>query len=314
MILHDGVVSTTTDVWAVLTAAKNGDLEQIKKLGENSPGLLYCQYDYTTPMQLAVREGHAEIVRYLIENGALDSEDRNHPFLESLVTLAGDRGYNGIAENLRKGLDDPELVHTRGDAGKIDHDYGDEQVRFQKAVDESQHTEVEGMLRANCALAENDLAFWGEGVLSVPAKAADRNMIELLMNYGASVPDLSKWGARYYFKHFEIAEFLLENGMNPDHMNWREFTLLHDMGFTGEVEKARLLVEHDAHIDAVDEEYHSTPLGYAAHFGHLEVVKLLLEHGADPNKGGAKWARPLASAERKGHREIVTELTRAGSS
>jgi hypothetical protein len=29
MHLHDGVVSTTTDVWAVLTAANDGDLERL---------------------------------------------------------------------------------------------------------------------------------------------------------------------------------------------------------------------------------------------------------------------------------------------
>jgi ankyrin repeat protein len=313
MKLHDGVASTTTAVWAMLTAAKNGDLERIRELATDCPALLYCQYDYTTPMQFAVREGRAEVVRYLVENGALDLEDRNHPFLQPLLMLAEDRGSYEIAEYLRSSLVDPGLVHSRGDAGKIDHGSDDKQILFQRLVDQGQCDEVEAMLKERPDLALDELAFWGEGILAVPANGADRKMLELLMSFGARVPDLSKWGARYYFKHYEIGKFLLENGMNPNHMNWREFTLLHDMGFTGDVEKARLLLDHGADIDPIDEEYQSTPLAYAAHWGHRELVKLLLERGADPNKAGAEWATPLAWAKRKGKREIASDLKQAGA-
>jgi ankyrin repeat protein len=105
----------------------------------------------------------------------------------------------------------------------------------------------------------------------------------------------------------------MENGMNPNHMNWRRFTLLHDMAFTGDVQKARLLLDHGANINAIDEEYQSTPLGYAAHWGKREVVALLLERGADPNQAGAPWATPLAWARKKGHAEIETDLRQAGA-
>ncbi len=37
----------------------------------------------------------------------------------------------------------------------------------------------------------------------------------------------------------------------------------------------------------MDDEYQSTPLGYAAHFGKLEMVALLLERGADRDSAGA---------------------------
>jgi len=51
-------------------------------------------------------------------------------------------------------------------------------------------------------------------------------------------------------------------------MNWRRFTLLHDMAFTGDVPKARLLLDYGADINALDDEYQSTPLGYAATGGN----------------------------------------------
>jgi ankyrin repeat protein len=313
MTIHGGVVTTTTDVWRMLTAGKEGDLERVKELAGRCPALLHCQYDYTAPLHLAVREGHFELVRYLVENGALDPGYKTHPFLESLVMVAGDRGYDAIAEFLEESLDNPALTHAWGDTGKIDHGRDETQRRFQQLVDKGQYDEVEALLKGRPDLAQDELAFWGEGVLSSPANGADLPMIELLMRYGARVPDLSKWGERYYFKHYDIAVFLMEHGMNPNHMNWHHTTLLHDKAFRNDPQKVRLLLDHGADIDAVDEEFRSTPLGLAARWGHKEMVALLLERGADPKKSGAPWATPLAWARKKGHAEIESDLLRAGA-
>jgi ankyrin repeat protein len=147
----------------------------------------------------------------------------------------------------------------------------------------------------------------------MPAKGANFPMLELLLRYGARVPELSKWGARYYFKHYDVAKFLLANGMSADHRNWRGFTLLHDMAFTGDVEKATLLLDHGVDINMIDGEYSSTPLGYAARFGKSAIVSLLLERGADPGQAGADWAGPLEWARKKGHLEIAEFLAGASS-
>ena len=311
--LHDGVFSTTTDVWRMLTASRDGDLEQVVDLVKGCKQLLTCQYDYTSPLQFAVQEGHFDLTRYLIEQGALDPTYRNHPFLDSLVTIAEDRGHEEIAQLLKDSLANPTLTHEWGDTGKIDFERDEMQRHFEQLISDGLHGEVESMIKDRPELAFDDYAFWGEGVMSVPANHSDRKMLELLMRYGARVPDVSKWGARYYFKHYDIAEFLLENGMNPNHKNWREFTLLHDMAHTGDHRKAALLLDHGADIDAIDDEYCSTALGYASRWGNREVVNLLLDRGADPNKAGAAWAKPLSWAKRKGHRDIGDDLRRAGA-
>jgi len=310
--LHDGGVATTIDVWNMLTASRDGDLEQAKSLAASNPGLLACQFDYTSPMHFAVREGHYEMVRYFVESGAFDPGYWVHPFKDSLITVAEDRGFVEIAEYLKRNLNDPERTRAWGDIGKIDFRKDEERVRFQQCVYRGERVEVEAMLKSGPELALDEVAFWGEGILAMPSKYGNRRMLEILINNGATVPDLSKWGARYYFKHYETAEFLLENGMNPNHMNWREFTLLHDMGHTGDARKAALLLDFGADIDAIDDEFSTTPLGYAAKWGNLDVVTLLLERGADPNKAGAEWATPLAWAERKGHAEIASDLRNAG--
>jgi ankyrin repeat protein len=85
------------------------------------------------------------------------------------------------------------------------------------------------------------------------------------------------------------------------------------MAQKGEIQKASLLIKYGADINPVDEEYKSTPLGLAAKWGNTEMVQYLLEHGADPNKAAATWARPLAWARKKGHADIEELLTHAGA-
>ena len=127
------------------------------------------------------------------------------------------------------------------------------------------------------------------------------------------MPALSKWGRFYYFVHDDIAAFLLESGMSARHMSWQRVTLLHDMAQSGDITKARLLIDHGADINAVDDEYRTTPLGMAARWGRRDMVACLLERGADPNRSGASWSTPLAWAKKKGHGGIADDLLAAGA-
>ena len=130
----------------------------------------------------------------------------------------------------------------------------------------------------------------------------------LTFHYGATVPKVTKWGKSYYFKRLNVGRFLVKKGANPNHKNWHSTTLLHDVVYDGEIEKARLLLDHGAEIDPVDEEYCSTPLGLAARAGDREMVGFLLQQGADPTAAGADWATPLEWADRGGHTQIVELL------
>ena len=71
-----------------------------------------------------------------------------------------------------------------------------------------------------------------------------------------------------------------------------------------------LFLEFGADINAVDEEYRSTPLGWAARNGLADMVELLLARGADPNRAGEPWATPAEWARRRGHTEIEAALRR----
>jgi ankyrin repeat protein len=310
--LH-GATSTTTEVWEMLCACRDGNLERAMELIAHQPALATCQFNYTPPLHFAVREGHLPLVRALIESGGYDSTYKGYPFGDSLQTMAQDRGHDDVVQALRHAAETPGLNRKWADTGDIDFRQDDEERQFDMAVQDGNLHDVERLLHARPELARNELSSWAEGVLMMPAKKRNRPLLELLMQFGARVPAMSKWGRFYYFVHNDIASFLLERGMSARHVTWQGVTLLHDMAQTGELRRARLLLEHGAEINVVDDEYRSTPLGMAARWGLTKMVRFLLERGADPNRSGASWSTPVAWAKLKGHARIANDLIAAGA-
>jgi ankyrin repeat protein len=177
-------------------------------------------------------------------------------------------------------------------------------------VDRNDLEYTELILKDHPEFAKDQTYFWGEGILTFAAKGNQRAMADLLISYGAKVPEILKWTQKYYFERLDGATYMMEKGMNPNTMSWHHVTILHDMAQKGDLAKAQLLLKYGAEINAVEEEYQSTPLGMAARWGHMEMVAYLLEQGADPNHAGADWSTPLAWAKQKAHNEIADLLKR----
>ena len=308
MKIANNVVSTTTKVWNILAESKNGDIETVKKLADECPELLFAQYNYTPPIHFAVREGHTELVKYLLHRGAHDPNYKTYPFLDSLQTIARDREFNEIETLLNGYADNPTMHKYRGDNGEIDYGRTELQTEFEKAVYKNKRKRVEEILKEHPEFAKDDTYFWGEGILLFAAKENNRKMMELLMSYGAKVPKVLKWIQAYYFERYDGAVYLMEKGMHPNTMSWHHVTILHDMAQKGNIKKAELLLKNGADINAIEEEYQSTPLGMAARWGHTEMVEYLLSKGADPNKSGASWSTPVEWARKKQHRKIEEVL------
>ena len=304
MKLSGEIVSSTTKVWNILVASRNGNLEEVKHLVKECPELIYAQYNYTPPIHFAVREGHVDLVKYLLDNGSHDPNYKIYPFNDSLQTIAQDREYDEIASLLNEYAARPGLQKYKGDNGEIHYNRSEMQEAFEKAVYKKKFTKVKKILKEHPEFAQDEKYFWGEGILLFAAKENDLKMMKLLMSFGAKVPTLLKWTQFYYFEQYDSAVYLLEKGMNPNTMSWHHVTILHDMAQKGDIKKAELLIKHGAQVDPVDEEYQSTPLGMAARWGHVDMVEYLLSKGADPNMSGAHWSTPLAWARKKGHAEI----------
>jgi hypothetical protein len=96
-------------------------------------------------------------------------------------------------------------------------------------------------------------------------------------------------------------------------------TILHDVvGIHGRDRKgdavgfASAVLDAGGRLDIRDALLKSTPLGWACRWGLTDVVKLFLDHGADPVEADAEpWASPRAWAEKTHHREILVLLNQA---
>jgi ankyrin repeat protein len=72
---------------------------------------------------------------------------------------------------------------------------------------------------------------------------------------------------------------------------------------------ATALLDAGARTDLRDNLLKSTPLGWACRWGRTELVKLLLERGADPVEADAEpWATPEAWAQKMGHNHVLALL------
>jgi ankyrin repeat protein len=71
----------------------------------------------------------------------------------------------------------------------------------------------------------------------------------------------------------------------------------------------RASLDAGARVDRRDEILKSTPLGWACRWGRTQLVRLLIEHGADRDENdGEPWARPRSWALKMGHDEIQSAL------
>jgi hypothetical protein len=227
--------------------------------------------------------------------------------------MAEDRRYKEIAGMLKEYLADPSRCKYTGDNGRIYYDRSALQLEFEQAVNKENSERIKQILKEHPEYALDETYFWSEGILTFAAKENNRELIDLLMSYGAKVPAILKWTQFYYFERLDGATYMMEKGMNPNVKSWHNVTLLHDMAQKGYIDKAELLIKYGAEINPIDDEYQSTPVGMAARWGHKEMVEFLLQHGADPNKSGASWSTPLAWAIKKEHTQIAGILEKAGA-
>lgn len=305
----NGVIADTADVWSILDASYHGDLDKIKTLAAKTPELLYAQYNYAPPIHFAVRERHIELVKYLLDKGAYDPAYKTYPFLDNLLSIASERGHDEIALLLKEYATDPSRIKYSRDNGAIHYKRTELEKEFEKAVDQNDLDRTSSILSTHPEFALDKTFFWSEGILLMPAKENHRAMIDLLISYGATIPNVLKWTQRYYFEHKEGSRYMMEKGMNPNTMSWQRVTILHDMAQKANIEKAELLLRYGAKLNMIDDEYQSTPLGIAARWGKLEMVKFLVSQGADIHKAGASWSKPLAWAKAKKHPEIEAFLS-----
>ena len=89
-----------SDVWETLNSAREGNINRLKELIDKNHELVTCQYWYATPLHFAVREGHLEAAKLLVDRGA-DLTEQTLYGQETFLQVATDRGYTELTEYLR---------------------------------------------------------------------------------------------------------------------------------------------------------------------------------------------------------------------
>ncbi|CAG0890076.1 unnamed protein product [Cyprideis torosa] len=89
-------------------------------------------------------------------------------------------------------------------------------------------------------------------------------------------------------------------------------TLLHWAAINNRKEIAAMLIREGALVDALGGELKATPLHWATRQGHLSMVVLLMEHGADPSLRDCEGCACLHVAASHGHTAVVCYLIAKG--
>jgi ankyrin repeat protein len=116
--------------------------------------------------------------------------------------------------------------------------------------------------------------------------------------------------------HFEVSglrreavERLLEENVDPDTRDEAGKSALWWASRYGHLEVVELLLDHGAAVDGgAGETYHGTPLMAASGHGHLQVVDRLLAKGAHADRPNVNGWTPLIAACKEGFSEVVKAL------
>jgi len=97
--------------WNTIVDASQGDVTTLRKLIEQTPRLGLAEYWYTPAIHFAVREGHLEAVRILLDSGAHPEWNGLHD--RSLIQMVSERGHLEIGRLLEETRDRRGIICTQ---------------------------------------------------------------------------------------------------------------------------------------------------------------------------------------------------------
>ena len=256
-------------------AAAKGYLDVVKFLvleDEWNPDKYICHEDddKRTPLNVACKNGHLNVVMFFVEHGA-------------------EMNYNRYYDDFYKYCQDPIV-----DAAENNH-LDVVQYLIEKGADMDYSCGHEGE------------SIYRKTPLIGAAIGGHLQVVRFLLEQGVDEDNGDSEGrtALHYAAekgHLDIMRYLLEQGADKEKTDHAGYTPLHCAADRGRFDAVQCLLEQGAEKDKAGKWDTYTPLSLAAKNGHLDVVRLLVEKGADTEKVS------LLDIAKHGHWEVVLYL------
>lgn len=264
-----------------------------------------------TPLWLAAENGSINMVDSLVEAGA----DPTIQLLsgETIVMTAAQAGNGAVVRALLEAGGDPNVAVTR------------EQTALMWAAGRGHAEVISALIKSGADLnARSEIRehyvksekeqdshpaykYWtelgGNTALMFAARSGDLRSVQLLVDAGADVNQLSAFGTSpmimaIHGGNADALEYLIENGADIE-SNESGHTALHAAVQRGNLKAVNLLIKHGANLEAIlekptpvrrqstDYNFHdaligATPLWLAARFSEPKIMEELIEAGANP--------------------------------
>ena len=307
--------------YSMTIAAALGDEARVRELLASEPTL--C--DHQEPggkraLSAAAERNYVDIVNVLLEAGANPNLEEGENCPQGYALWAASHfGYFEIAEALlAAGADPNAMVESSGnptesafnrEMRELLYRHGGK-VGFAQFFHENNVDVIAAALQNAPERFQTSLAVEG---FTHSVSNGYATLVHMMLNAGIRVPPVLTYCQSYLWWNLELCELLLQHDMDPNLPNWQSIRPLHHMAQKNNVDGAKLMVKYGANPSLIDEEYRTTPLGWAAKSGSLDYVQYLLEQFPDRNVHEPPdipdWSRPVEWAKRRGHQEIVEILS-----
>jgi len=309
----------------LLLASASGHRELVELLIASGADV-NMRYWNGTPLLAAVAEGHTEVVKLLIAKGAdinaSDNQGRTplsrakkekHPEVVSILRQNGARDtlHGAVAaedvDEVKRCIAQGVDVNTRDERGGTPLHVASRNGQ----VNMARFLTAEGA-DVNLRDPRGTTALW------MAARRGHREVVEFLIEKGADINASNNQGVTPLAiakqqKHTEIVELLQKHGAQDDSDAAPEESKpaksLHEAAAEGDSQQVKALIAEGVNVNGGDGR-DNPPLCRAVKAGSMDVVKLLVEAGADVNAGN--WP-PLCVAVDEDNVPIAKYLIEKGA-
>jgi len=286
-------------------AVQSGNLEKVKALVKlHAEWLISPDQNKKTPLHVALESGHADIAKYLVDQGAdinLKDKDKNSPLHNAaylgnleIVDLLLKKGAASLNEGNFRGQTPLHLACERGHPGVVtllleagaDIEARDALGRtpLMTTATSKNMEVVKALLEKgadiNAALKRGPATYTA---LTVAAMSGFKDLVDLLIDRDAAISKDTlerTLASAVQGGHFRLFEYVLKKGLDLAGLKEKDPGWVYPAAAGGSVEIMKTLLAHGFRLDQKDSDGW-TPLHIAAVGGHVKMIELLLAEGLD---------------------------------